>query len=55
MDHAPFIWSSYGISAVILLWAALAPLFKQANAQRAMRRLQQIESSHQEQPHDTNP
>ena len=40
MSHAPFIWSSYVISAVILLWTALAPLLKQRSAMRDIRRLE---------------
>jgi len=26
MNHAPFIWASYAISALVLLWIAVAPL-----------------------------
>lgn len=46
MDHAPFIWSSYGISALILLWSAIAPLIKQRNVRRDIRLLMQKENQH---------
>ncbi len=26
MNHAPFIWASYIISILVLLWSAVAPL-----------------------------
>jgi len=26
MNHAPFIWASYAIATIVLLWSALAPL-----------------------------
>lgn len=26
MNHAPFIWASYTISILVLLWSAVAPL-----------------------------
>ena len=41
MNHAPFIWSSYIISALILLWTAVAPLLKQRTALRNIRLLEQ--------------
>ena len=44
MDHAPFIWSSYIASAVILLWAAVAPLLKQRGAIRDIRLLEKKQS-----------
>lgn len=53
MDHAPFIWSSYGLTAVILLWTAIMPLFKQKSALRKMRQLEKRQSQMAE-PHDTN-
>lgn len=28
MDHAPFIWSAYGASAIVLIWTALAPMLR---------------------------
>lgn len=35
MDHAPFIWAAYSVSAVVLAWVAIAPLFRQRQAVRA--------------------
>jgi heme exporter protein CcmD len=32
MNHAVFIWSAYGATAVILLWTAIAPVLKQKQA-----------------------
>jgi heme exporter protein CcmD len=31
MSHTPFILAAYSISAVVLLWAALAPVFNKRN------------------------
>ena len=39
MNHAPFIWSAYGATALILLWTALSPLLKARKALRAIRLL----------------
>ncbi len=55
MNHAPFIWSSYIVSALILLWTALAPLLKQRTALRNIRLLQQKKSYSGERHHDANP
>ena len=41
MDHAPFIWSAYGITALVLLWTAVAPLLKQQRALRNIKILNQ--------------
>ena len=49
MDHAPFIWSAYGASALILLWTALAPLARQGKLLRTIRQLK-----HKEVKHDSN-
>lgn len=38
MDHAPFIWSAYGLSALVLAWTALAPMLRR---RRALERLKQ--------------
>lgn len=43
MNHAPFIWASYAIGAVVLLWCALAPLAKKKRAIRDIRKLNQSE------------
>ena len=53
MDHAPFIWSSYGLTAVILLWTAIMPLIRQSSALRKMRLLEKRKPQMAE-PHDTN-
>lgn len=37
MDHTPFIWSAYGITTVILLWTALAPLVRQKQLLKAFQ------------------
>ena len=54
MNHAPFIWSSYIVSALILLWTALAPLLKQRTALRNIRLLEQNKSHPGELHHDAN-
>jgi len=54
MNHAPFIWSSYIISALILLWTALAPLLKQRTALRNIRMLEQHRSETGDRVHDAN-
>jgi heme exporter protein CcmD len=53
MDHAPFIWSAYGITALILLWAAVSPLIRQSRAMRDIRLLQQLKTRSGE-SHDPN-
>ena len=55
MDHWPFIWSSYAISAVILLWTAVAPLLRQRTALRNIRILEQQEPHSGGRNHDANP
>jgi heme exporter protein CcmD len=37
MNHAPFIWSAYGLSIAILLWSALSPLIRRKAAIRAIQ------------------
>ena len=37
MDHAPFIWSAYGLSAVVLAWTALAPILRRRRTLRQLR------------------
>ena len=54
MNHAPFIWSSYIISALILLWTALAPLLKQRTAMRNIRLLEQAKLRSGGQDDDAN-
>lgn len=54
MDHAPFIWSSYIVSGLILLWTAVAPLLRQRSALRNIRLLEQSKSHFGEPHHDTN-
>lgn len=39
MNHAVFIWTAYGATALILLWTALSPLLKARTTQRTIRRL----------------
>jgi len=55
MDHWPFIWSSYAVSAVILLWTAFAPLVRQRTALRNIRLLEKQSSDSGEHEHDANP
>jgi heme exporter protein CcmD len=37
MNHAPFIWASYAISTVVLLWVAVAPLISKKSALKNIR------------------
>ena len=39
----PFIWASYTVATIVLLWCAVAPLTRKRNALRDIRRLIQIE------------
>jgi len=55
MEHWPFIWSSYAVSAVILIWTALAPLLRQRSALRDIRMLQQQNSRTGGRDNDANP
>jgi heme exporter protein CcmD len=50
MSHTPFIWAAYSIGAVVLVWAAVAPLMRKKAITRDIRRLVQIE----ERSRDTN-
>jgi heme exporter protein CcmD len=51
MSHAPFIWASYTVGSLVLLWCALAPLVRKRSAFRDIRRLIQLE----ERSSDPNP
>jgi heme exporter protein CcmD len=42
MSHAPFIWASYSITVVVLLWCALAPLAKRRSLTGGIRRMIQL-------------
>ncbi len=37
MNHAPFIWASYAISAIVLLWSAVAPLISKKTVIKNIR------------------
>lgn len=43
MNHMPFIWASYTIATIVLLWCAIAPLMRKQKALRDIRRLIQSE------------
>jgi len=43
MNHAPFIWSSYAIFGIVLLWCAFAPLLRKRAAIRKIRTIIRIE------------
>ena len=51
MNHAPFIWASYVVGTIVLLWCAVAPLVRKKSAYRDIRRLIQLE----ERSGDSNP
>ena len=38
MNHAPFIWASYAISTLVLLWIAVAPLISKRAALKNIRK-----------------
>ena len=40
MSHTPFILGAYGISAVLLLWAALAPVINKRKLLRQLKNRQ---------------
>ncbi len=50
MNHAPFIWASYAISVLVLLWSALAPLVSKKAVIRNIRTFNLA----QEQSHDAD-
>lgn len=50
MDHAPFIWSAYGISVLVLLWTALAPLVRQKRIHSVVHSMVSGEKSNDPQP-----
>ena len=39
MNHAPFIWGSYAVGTIVLLWCALAPLVHRKAVVRDIRNL----------------
>jgi len=43
MSHAPFIWASYAIGTIVLLWCAVAPLARKKTVTRDIRKLIQLE------------
>jgi len=45
MSHAPFIWSAYGITAIILLWTAISPVLRLSRFKRDLRQLADQEQS----------
>jgi len=51
VNHAPFIWASYVVGTIVLLWCAVAPLVRKKSAFRDIRRLIQLE----ERSGDSNP
>jgi len=53
MNHAPFIWSAYGLTAIILLWAAIAPLLRKKMVFRKIRTMKKRHSQ-LDQLHDTD-
>lgn len=50
MSHAPFIWASYTLGAIVLIWCALAPLARKKRAVRDICKFNQLE----EQSRDSN-
>ena len=51
MSHTPFIFGAYAIGAVVLLWCAVAPVFRKKSVLSDIRRIIQIE----ERSRDANP
>ena len=43
MDHAPFIWSSYGLATIILAWTALSPVIRKRSV---LRQIEQATKRH---------
>ena len=50
MNHAPFIWGSYAIATIVLLWTAVAPLISKKAAFKNIRTFNQAK----EQSRDAN-
>ena len=50
MNHAPFIWGSYAIAAIVLLWGAVAPLISKKTIINDIRTFNQA----REQTRDTD-
>jgi heme exporter protein CcmD len=50
MNHAPFIWGSYAIATIVLLWTAMAPLISKKTAFKTIRTFNQA----REQSRDAN-
>ena len=45
MSHTPFIWASYSIAVVVLLWCALAPLARRKSLTMDIKRMIQSKES----------
>jgi heme exporter protein CcmD len=43
MSHTPFIAGAYTIGVIVLLWCALAPVFRHKTVLRDIRRLIHLE------------
>ena len=41
MNHAPFIWGSYAIATIVLLWSAVAPLISKKAVVKNIRTFNQ--------------
>ena len=42
MNHAPFIWASYVIGTIVLLWCAVAPLARKKAVVKDIQKLNRI-------------
>ncbi len=45
--YAPFVWSSYGLTVLLLGWVLLAPLFKRRTLERQLAQRQRRERGRQ--------
>ncbi|MFP4208039.1 MAG: heme exporter protein CcmD [Wenzhouxiangella sp.] len=50
-EYAPYVWTSYGIFAIIVAWQALQPLLKRRRLMAELREEQALERG--EYAHDT--
>ncbi|MEJ8568536.1 heme exporter protein CcmD [Elongatibacter sediminis] len=46
MNHQPFIWSAYAISAIVLIWTALAPVLRRRRTIDYLKQVNRTDPTH---------
>ncbi len=48
MNHAPFIWGSYAITTIVLLWSAVTPLISKKAVIKNIRAFNQAKEQNRD-------